>query len=47
MLDAKLGGSLGLKLGQLSEVVPKALDAASVKASPKRWFAHRDTTHTS
>ena len=45
MLDAVLGRPLRLDLGELAEVVAKAIDRAAVEARPKRRLADADAAH--
>ena len=45
VLDAVPGGPLRLELGELAEVVAKAVDAAAVEAGPERRLAHGDAAH--
>ncbi len=43
--DSKLCRPSGFDFGELTEVIPKAIDGATIKASPKCGFAHRHTAH--
>ena len=38
-------GPLRLELGELAEIIAKAVDAAAVEAGPERRLAHRDAAH--
>ena len=46
VLDAELSSTLGLELGELAEVIPKALDATAIEAGPESRFAHRNAPHS-
>src|SRR6516165_6013872 len=43
MTDAELGGAFRFEVGQMPEIIVKALSRSAVEAGPESRFAERDT----